>query len=417
MHLSRRNGLGEALLVAVCWVTAASAWSADLILDGGFEQGEKGWVLHSGAEIVARESGHCLRGAAGVFEIAATAPDGLSAADLAKHAGERLTLSFDVWGAPEAHPGISLSYRDKGGRLQSVNLVWKTSWSEINIKPEQEPKHHERVVTLPSDAEKVLQLRVFNAAREGMIYFDHLSLTPGDSQEKDAEHRARVIAGLTREWEDVPFANGEELLELANTCNFLVCQWARTLSLVHDASRTAGYARKEAYADSITSLEVRLTNYRDRLTALREFYIAEFSRRYGSVYTSSEPWRFYKHDHDAGRAMEVKVMKAKSWKAPFIRFEEDLAAIQADASRLLRRMQDEASRELDFQLVPIAPTRKPDRPFDAGRPTRLIWGARTDHYRLFAYQWVDADVHVMLDFRPDYRAMSAPERHFRTACK
>lgn len=414
-----------AVLVVVDWLAAASALSAgpgrpresglpptsaNLIVNGDFEKGTRGWVLHSGAAIVAQKAGHCLRGAAGAFEIADTVPDCLSAPDMAKHAGEKLTLSFDVWGAPEAHPGITLLYRDKEGKSQSANLVWKTTWTEINIKPEQEPKRHERVITLPPDAAQVLQLRIFNAAREGVIYFDNLSLTPGDVKEKAAEQRAQVIAGLTRQWEGVTFANGEELLELANTCNFLVCQWARTLSLIHDARRTAAYAGEGQYGDSIKPLEQRLSKYRDRLTALREFYIAEFSKKYGSLYTYDAPWRFYRHNNQAGRAMEVKVMKAKSRKEPFVRFEGELAAIQADASGLLRQMQDEAGRKLAFKPLPITPYRKLDRSFDKnGRPTQLIWGATADQYRLFAYQWVDAEVQVMLDFRPDYKAMTAPD--------
>jgi hypothetical protein len=48
-----------------------------------------------------------------------------------------------------------------------------------------------------------------------------------------------VITGGARgtDFDAVKLNAGEELLELANTCNFLVSEWARALADLHDLRR------------------------------------------------------------------------------------------------------------------------------------------------------------------------------------
>jgi hypothetical protein len=125
------------------------------------------------------------------------------------------------------------------------------------------------------------------------------------------------------EGKDLSFVSGEELLELANTCNFLVSEWARALSDLHDLRRMSSYGDAGSHDDGIRRLEERLADFRDKLTTLRELCITEFSRNYGDTYSIKEPHGFYVHKDKTGRDLEVKVRDAKSRKAAFVRFEKE----------------------------------------------------------------------------------------------
>ena len=401
-HLQTASRL---LLAAILTASALSAAAAnageDLLRNGDFEQGATGWTLvdskkNPGGQIIREPDGNqVLYGSPDKQFLATLSGEGLDAAGIKKLAGAKLALSFRVKGDQYAHPQIGLTYLKADGKR---DVVWFIAHSKrypilnVRMKPDWSVVTRDRV--LPVDIDTVLSLDVYTNGEE--IFYDDIRLTAWSAEEGSAvdPHPA---------WLSMTFTSGEAILEFANTCNSLLCEWSRLLSDVYSLRRAAHYVSDTGPEGRVLELERAVWEYRGELTALRELYVKVLTDRYGHLFTPVKPWGFYAADDFAGREMMHSVMKRKSAKAQLVEFEEKLAGLRNEAASAQATLLKQACERAGWTPEPVAHRARPDTMFDGnGQPTHVIFGARNrGWYSLFATQWLDPEITMQVDPKLD----------------
>jgi len=387
-----------AILIAF---TQAFAEAPNLLINGDFERGNKGWKLtddknNPGGEIIKESGGNqVLHGPKGRSFLASLSGEGLDAEGIKKLAGSKVTLSFRVKGDQYAHPLISLNLK-AGGKQNTVSLMWKSNYPSQNISVKPVWSVVTRDAMLPANIEEIHSLDIHNGGEE--IFYDDIKLAAWSAETVKAVEPDPAWLGMT-------FASGEEIMEFANTCNFLLCEWSRALSDVYGLRRAAHYLADAAQEKRALALEKTVWKYRDELTSLRDLYIKVLTERYGKLFTSENPWGFYAKNDYAGKKMMSSVMNRKSAKEPLVDFEKKLQGIQDDVTSLQKKLFNQACKQLGWTPAPIAPYARPEKMFDdKGNPTHIIFGARNKgHYSLFATQWLYPEITGHVDFKLDMK--------------
>jgi len=378
--------------------------AANLLRNGDFEQGAKDWTLvdskrNPGGKIVRERDGNqILRGSHGKHFLGALSGEGLGFGAIKELAGARLTLTFRVKGDQYAHPNIALKCLKADGKQ---GLVWLICWSRrypiknIRMKPEWSVVTRDRV--LPADVEKIISLDVYANGQE--IFYDDIKLTAWSPRTAKAGEPDPAWLGMT-------FESGEEILEFANTCNSLLCEWSRLLSDLYGLRRSVHYVSDEGAEERVLELAKTVWACRDRLTALRELYVKVITDRYGKLFTAVKPWGFYAANDYAGREMMLRVMKRKSAKAPLVAFERELKSIQNDVTSTQATLFKQACERAGWTPVPAAQRTRPDGTFDSnGRPRHIIFGVRNQGwYSLFSTQWLNPEITMHVSARLDQNA-------------
>ena len=375
----------------------AESTTDNLLRNGDFDQGAKGWTFvdsknNPGGQIVRERDGNqILHGSHGKHFLAALSGDGLDLGGIKKLAGTKLTLTVRVKGDQYAHPTISLRYLNVDG---SRGVLWLICRSKrypilnVRMKPDWSVVTRDRVV--PADIGKALSLDVYANGQE--IFYDDIKLTAWSP-------RTAKAMEPDPSWLSMTFESGEEILEFANTCNSLLCEWSRLLSDLYGLRRAAHYVSDAGPEERVLELEKAVWAYRDKLTALRELYVKVMTDRYGKLFTPVKPWGFYAANDFAGRKMMHRVMKRKSAKAPLVAFEVELDGIRHHVASTQAALLKQACERAGWAPVPAAHRTRPDGMFDSnGRPRRIIFGVRNrGWYSLFATQWLNPEITMQVD--------------------
>jgi len=384
-----------------------SVWAeptpGNFLRNGDFEQGAKGWTLAgskdgpSGEVVRELDGNQVLHGSQGKHLWAVLSGEGLDVEGLKKLAGAKMTLSFRVKGGQYAHPTIGLKYLKADGKQDVVWLIYHSKrYPILNVRMKPDWSVVIRDRALPAGTRKVLSLELYSNGEE--IFYDDIKLTAWIPAAKAIEPEPA--------WRDMTFGSGEEILEFANTCNFLLCEWSRLLSDLYSLRRAAHYLPDVAAEDQVLEQEKAVWVYRDKLVALREVYIKVMTDRYGKLFTPMKPWGFYAANDYAGRKMMHRVMKRKSAKAPLLAFERELRGLRSDVAGTLAALVKRACDRTGGAPARATRHARPDRMFDReGRPTRIIFGARNrGWYSLFATQWLDPEITMHVDPKLDLKS-------------
>ena len=417
MHAGHRTGRTAAwpflaLFVSTVGMLSAPAEPAadNLLRNGDFEQGAKGWTLvdsrkRPGGEVVREPDGNqVLRGPRGRHLLASLSGEGLDAEGIRRLAGAKVTLSFRVKGNQSAHPTIGLRCLKADGKR---HFVWFIAYSNrypilnLRMKPVWSTVTRDRVV--PADIKEIQSLDVYTNGQE--IFYDDLKLTAWSAKQRNAAEPHPA-------WLTMKFESWEEILEFANTCNSLLCEWSRLLSDLYGLRRAAHYLSAEEPDERVLELEQAVWTYRGELTALRALYIKVLTKRYGKLFTAVKPWGFYFADDYAGRKMMHNVMRRKSTKAPLVEFEKRLQRIRNDVASTQATLLKQACDRAGWIPAPIARHARPARMFDSnGRPTHIIFGVRNcGWYSLFATQWLNPEIAMHVDPHLDLKTGQFSEK-------
>lgn len=367
----------------------------NLVLNGDFEHGGEHWRLVTrdgtpGGKIVEEADGnHALTVDGGGYWTAQTERY-FGDLGLERWAGKQLTISFRACGDADAYPGLLL-YCAAGDRSSQCTLFWKTKWVQKNITLTPAYRRYERTVLLSKKITKVHSLNVYNATRRGRLLIDDIKLTIAEPRPEGESAKSSVPA----EWQELTFTDAE-LIELANTHNYLVTQWALLYGLLAEVERTAYYAKQEGVlaadqARAVRGMHDRVLKLFDKHQALQSFYIDRFGERYRDLIelpdgtptpkksTRYTPWKFYRHDSYAGRKLIFEVGDRRSCKPAFVAFEKAVAQAHAEANRLLAQLQRDAKlRAPSGGKHPDQIWKRPDRCFDErGRPLRFAMAVRS----------------------------------------
>jgi len=418
--LVRSRILGLLALLAVTGAAPAAPAPApagliapgrNLIVNGDFEQDGVGWKLvdgkgrKCGAVMTAPDGNRVLAGQGSDYFLASTARyfEQLPAELLA---GKRLKLTFSAKGDEDAYPGAILVAKGKDRSIYQT-LFWKTKYYEKNITLTDRFVKYERTTKLPDDIEKVYAVRLFNCTRRGRVLVDDIRLCLA----APAAPAAPASKGTNSpDWHELAFSD-EELIELSNTCNRLVTQWAELYGASQDLDRAAFYAQgfkglSDERLVQLRGLRDQLMTLRQELKGLQEFYIGQFKKKFGRTVPPLQPWRFYRNNDHAGRKLIFAVGDRRSRKKPFVELEARFAEAQATASALLAECRRAIPGEAGAATVPSPPEQPPRAPlFDRdGRPTRILIGVRTGPDQLTAYRSIGFDFYAQLVVYAQYDA-------------
>ena len=409
----------------LCRGLVAAADSPNFVRNGEFEQKDTDWSFvtvkaETVGKVVEEPAGnHCLMGVGPAYWLAETGEyfEGLG---LEKYAGKKLTLSFSAKGDEDAYPGFLMVAQGKDKTVYPT-LFWQTKWVVNNITLTRKFTRYERTFIVPADVTKVYMIRIYNCTSRGKLYIDNIRLAPAQEKVAAKPQGPHVDAA----WVGLQFTD-RELIELSNSCNLMITQWARTYGTLQDAARAAFYAgaydrKDDPRAARIVAQEQSLMQLRDRLKALQQFYVGIFKPRFGEHCVGNGAYRFYHNNNDARRDLIFGVGETRSAKAPITALEGQFARAQQDAQSLLRELQGAAASP----AAERAPAKKAEGPSalfdDQGRPTRILWGIRLDIAELVSYRWLDFDFFGALVIYPEYDAQDnmsmrelshAPERKY-----
>ena len=382
----------------------AESVTDNLLRNGDFEEGRTCWTLvdsknNPGGAIVREPGGsQVLHGPQGRHFLAALSGEGLDVEGIKKLAGAKVTLSFRVKGDQYAHPTIGLTCLKADGERHVVRFIAHSKrYPILNVRMKPDWSVVTRHRMLPADVADVRSLDVYTNGQE--IFYDDIKLTAWSAGK-----------GTTVEphpaWLTMTFENGEEILEFANTCNFLLCEWSRLLSDLYGLRRAAHYLSDSESVERVLDLEKAAWEYRGELAALREVYIKVMTDRYGELFTPVRPWGFYAANEFAGRKMMHRVMQRKSAKAPLVELEKKLQRIRNEVASTHATLFKQACERAGWAPAPLDRHARPDRMFDRdGQPTRIIFGTRSQGwYSLFATQWLNPEITMHVDPRLDLKS-------------
>jgi len=380
---------------------------ANFIRNSSFENGSADWELvdtkggEGGAVVEEADGNRALVGQGEQYWLASTGPY-FRKLPLAQHAGKPVTLSFRAKGDEDAYPGFIL-VATAGGKAQYKTLFWKTKYHTHNITLTPRFTRYERTTVLPPDLEEVHCVRAFNCTRRGKVFFDDIRLTLGKPKEPDLLGKPEIPP----DWRGSAFTE-REIIELGNTRNYLLTQWSKLYGAILDLERARFYAGgplPESMGANAQVLRQELMGLRGMLRALDELYIEEFRREFGKIFSTLQPYRFYRDKDYAGRSLLFAVGNAKSKKKPFVALEARFQAAHKRAAGLLRAVREQVSKDTDYTPVSTRTLKREGPPFDEqARPRRILFGLRCGPDMMPTQRWIDFDFYSQLIIYPEYDA-------------
>jgi hypothetical protein len=369
--------------VSVC--AQGQSATDNLVANPGLEDGAKGWVLvtgkgEKGGRLVREPDGnHALAAEGDIYWVADTDRRGFAGLARERFAGKQLRLTFRAKGDRDAYPGAIVTWLN-AGKAESVTLGWKTKYVQHHVYLDAAYKTYEFTRAIPPSVTAIQRLALYNCTRRGKIAFDDVCLSLVEP--------ARAVAAQEtpsfKEWESVELTR-RELIELSNTCNSLVAEWACLYGLLLDLERAVYY--RGGNESQTAALRTNVTQLRDKLLALQAFYTDRFQKTFGKNFTTQEPHRFYGHDRFAGRDLMLSVGAAKSRKPPFVELERSFQATRISIDGYLRQFQRSVTQAGAAKAVPSGEPLFGERFF----PKRVLLGLRGSPAEWHATQWLHAD--------------------------
>ena len=408
-----RNGVGVAALLAalaLCGTAGEPAVTeANLILNPGFEEGAAKWRLVSdkgvkGGRVVEQADGnHALCAEGETYWVGSTDYMYFRALPAAAFAGKTVEISFRVKGDEDAYPGIVLVYVQNDRNVYKT-VLWKPKYvGQEEIRLTDTFQRCGRLLQLPTDATCIGGVSVYNCTRRGRIAFDDFVMAvkaPPKEGDKPVARPAHPSA-----WDALAFTD-QELIELSNTHNHLVVEWAMLYGALTKLERAAYYSGEfqplpDERRSEIASLRHQTFALKKSLVQLQRFYLAVFGKRFGNVFTVKQSWRFYMHNGESGKRLLLSVGWRKSGKAPFVELERSFADAKRQAAHLLEVCQAHAKATVPGHK-PVRMVRRTSggQLFDGKRrPKHFLFGLRASHYDVHAVKWIGND----LSFHPVVR--------------
>ncbi|MBM4049441.1 MAG: hypothetical protein FJ279_30465, partial [Planctomycetes bacterium] len=218
--------------------------SANFVRNGGFEEGVSAWRLttdkgEKGGTVVQEEGGnHALCAEGDTYWVGATDYVYFRELHLEKHAGKTLRIACDVKGDEDAYPGLTLTFvRD--GKPVYQTVLWKVQHHQSRYpKLTSRYQTFETTFELPAGVTQVSGLTLYNCTRRGRMFFDNVSVSLAAPKPPAADAPAAIPA----DWMSIEFTD-EELIELSNTCNALIVEWALLYGAVADVERAFHYSQ------------------------------------------------------------------------------------------------------------------------------------------------------------------------------
>ena len=405
MRLARGIGIALAAAVLAGWMgdlRAGSPQSTEtaFVVNGGFEDGDRGWKLLSdrgdlGGTIIEDVGGnHALCAEGDTYWISSTKIHTLGDGPAEALVGKRLRLTFRAKGDRDAFPGVIATY-SRGGKTDYLTAYWKSNYPELNRPPEEQFRLYEATREIPAGATAILALSLYNVTRRGRICFDDVQLSLVD---RAPEQRKKIPDPSAFDgWRHLDFSD-RELIQLGNTHNYLVTQWAYLYGLLGEVDRAIFYesagergAQLRECEQQAATLREEVMRLRGQLLLLGRFYGERFKGAFGATFTLDSPWQFYLHDGNAGRDLLMSVGAARSDKPPFVGLERSFTETAHRLDGLLKEMVKRAGTSAP-EPAPMAKASSAREMFGEGYfPLHIVIGARMGQYGFHAARFLDPD--------------------------
>jgi len=319
--------------------------SSDFVRNAGFEDGTSGWRLVTekgvkGGTIVQEDDGnHALRAQGDTYWVGAIDYRYFRELHLERFAGKTLRIACNVKGDEDAYPGLILSYTQAGKRVYK-SVLWRVP-NFLRKCPGLTGRYQtfETTYELPPDVTEFSALTLYNCTQRGLILFDNISITVASA--KPMTNAAGSTTAVPAKWAGIEFTDWE-LIELSNTCNSLIVEWALLYGTAADAQRALHYATSAGAVtaeleEATKAMQQTQRELLDRLWALHNYYIGKFRETFPKL--CKRYWDFYNANEQAGKKLLLEVGWRKSTKPEFVAFETAFADAREDADSLLTALQ------------------------------------------------------------------------------
>ena len=381
-----------------------AADSSSFVQNGDFEKKEAGWRFVTGkgvqgGKIVEEPDGnHALYAEGETYWMAATDYREFVKIPATKFAGKRLRLTFRAKGDKDAYPGFTAPcFGDfDGARVRHKTLHWRSKYPSKRVCLEEEYRVYSVVREIPEGTTTIGGLTLYNCTRRGRLWIDDIRILFVDPSKLMPPKPAEADAAGA--WEATELGE-KELIEVSNTHNYLVTEWAHLYGHLNELERAAHYLGDSAGSEQtarVAALRSETERLWTTLQALGTFYTARFKEKFGHLYTDTRPWGFYLRDEFAGRDLLLSVGASRSKRTPFVELERAFAEAREKAEALRKAFRATAVTRGPDRAPParrkLAPIAVGERPFDERWfPKRVLIGPRLTHYGWHAGRWLDSD--------------------------